>query len=219
MSAAHQLKLTPDEFLEWENRQEEKHEYHQGDVYPMNRGAESMAGGTEPHATVITNTLVALDRYARPRGCKVYTEAMRVRVAAADVFTYPDLSVVCGAPQFHDARKTALLNPLVVVEVLSPSTQNYDRTLKFDTYAQIPELESYVLISQDNPAVDVYTRDGDGWHLTHTAVGDAAVPALDCALSMSELYDGVDFPDPGDLLRPAPLPGRPGNADTADADT
>ena len=133
MSAAPRLRLTPDEYLAWEARQDEKHEYYRGEVF-------AMAGGTEPHATIITNTLVLLNDAARPRGCRVYSDALRVRIDAADLYTYPDLSVVCGAARFSDARRTTLLNPLVLVEVLSPSTETYDRTTKWGFYSQIPSL-------------------------------------------------------------------------------
>ena len=203
MSAAPRLRMTSDEFLEWEARQENKHEYYRGEVFPMVERS-AMAGGTETHASIIDNVHFLLSQTARPRGCKVYNEAMRVRVDAADINTYPDLSVVCGEARFADARRTALLNPLVLVEVLSPSTEAYDRTTKWNFYAQIPELAAYVLVSQDGPAVDVYTRDGDGWRVVHTESGEALLPALDAVLPLAEIYDGVTFPGPEARLRPTP---------------
>ena len=189
--------MTSDEFLDWEARQEEKHEFYRGEVF-------AMAGGTESHATIITNSLVLLNAAARPRGCRVFSDALRVRIDAVDLYTYPDLSVVCGDARFSDARRTTLLNPLVLVEVLSPSTENYDRTTKWGFYAQIPSLQAYVIVSQDSPAVDVYARDGDGWRVARASEGEAYIPALDVALSLDELYDGVTFPGPGERTRPTP---------------
>lgn len=197
MSVAPRLSLAPDAFLEWEARQDERHEYHHGEVF-------AMAGGTEAHADLITNLVLLLSGMARPRGCKVFTEALRVRVEAADLFTYPDLSVVCGEPRFYDARRTTLLNPLVLVEVLSPSTETYDRTTKWGFYSQIPGLQAYVLVGQDGPGVDVLTRDGDAWRLVRTTTGEALIPPLGGGLALDALYDGVRFPGPDERLRPAP---------------
>ena len=195
MSAAPRLRLTPDEYLDWEARQEDKHEYHRGEVF-------AMAGGSATHARIIGNTYALLRSAARVRGCEAFTEAMRVRVDAADLYTYPDLSVVCGEPQFANDREAELLNPLVLVEVLSPSTEAYDRTTKWDFYAQIGSLTTYVLISQSAPRVDVCTRDVDGWRVVRTTGGSALIPALDTALDLAEVYDGVVFPESESLLRP-----------------
>ena len=198
MSAvAARRRLTPAEFVEWELGQEEKHEYHRGEVFLM-------AGGTEPHARIITNTLLALSASLRGRDCFVYTDALGVRVEAEDLFTYPDLSVVCGEPQFFDAKRTRLLNPTALVEVLSPSTADYDRTTKARFYRQVPSLQAYVLVSQDAPAVDVLTPDGDGWHLAPDRDGRIEVGPLGVALDLAALYDGVAFPDA--RARPAPRP-------------
>ena len=195
--------MTSDEFLEWEARQETKHEFYRGEVFPMVERT-AMAGGTETHASIIDNVHFALSLAVRPRGCKVYNEAMRLRIDAANLYTYPDLSVVCGDARFADARRSALLNPVVLVEVLSPSTETYDRTTKWGFYTQIPSLQVYLIVSQDSPAVDVYTRDGDGWRVVRTTEGAALLPALDAALPLAEIYDGVAFPGPEERLRPTP---------------
>lgn len=195
MSAPPTLRLSPDAFLDWEIQQEERHEYYRGEIFQM-------AGGTETHSTIITNTLLALAA-GIPDRCKVHTEALGVRIDAADLFTYPDLSVVCGEAAFFDPARTRLLNPLVLVEVLSPSTATYDRGPKSRFYRQIPSLEAYVLISQDAPAVEVLTRDGDGWRLTTEADGAVEIGALGVTLALDALYRGVDFPDPSPFGRPA----------------
>ena len=189
--------MTSAEFLEWEAGQDGKHEFCRGEVF-------AMADGTEPHATVITNCLVLLDAAVRPRGCRVFTDALWVRIDAVDLYTCPDLSVVCGDAQFADARRTTLLNPVVIAEVLSPSMAEYDRTVKWSFYARLPSLKAYVLISQDSPAVDVYSRNGDGWRVVHADAGEARIPCLDVALDLEALYDGVAFPGPGERTRPTP---------------
>ena len=196
-AAAARRRFTPAEFVEWELRQEERHEYHRGEV-------SLMAGGTEQHARLISNALFELRLALRGGDCFVYPDALGVRVEAEDLFTYPDLSVVCGEPQFFDANRTRLLNPTVLVEALSPSTGDYDRTATARFYRRVPSLQAYVLLSHDVPAVDVLTPDGDGWHLAPDRDGRAEIRPLGVALDLAALYDGVVFPDtPG---RPAPRP-------------
>ena len=188
MSAAQRLALSPSAFLDWEAGQDERHEYHRGEVF-------AMAGGTETHARIITNTLIAFSAALKGRGCTVYTDALRVRVEAEDLFTYPDLSVVCGPGTFYDAKRTTLLNPVVLVEVLSPSTETYDRTAKLRFYRQIPGLQAVLLVAQDAPTVDIVARAGDGWGLSTEADGGVEVAALGVRLALADLYDGVAFPD------------------------
>src|SRR5690606_9678042 len=134
---AARLHMTEEEYLAWEERQEEKHEWYNGEVFPMNRepdGPHGMAGGTESHARIISNLVVRLSNALAGKGCTVYTDALHVHVEAAGLFTYPDLSIVCGEPQFLSTRRTSLVNPTVLVEVLSPSTERYDRTTKRQFY-------------------------------------------------------------------------------------
>ena len=193
MSAAPRLRFSPDEFLEWENRQPERHEYHRGEVF-------AMAGGTEPHARIIGNLHFHLRLALKGRGCTVYTDALRVRIEAEDLFTYPDLSVVCGPGEFYDARRTTLLNPSVLVEVLSDSTETYDRMTKWRFYRQIPSPQAYVMTAQDGRAVDVISRDADGWRLQTDADGAVEIEApglsLGLSLSLDDIYEGVTFPEP-----------------------
>lgn len=203
MSAVPRVRLSFEEFLDWELQQETKHEYYRGEVFPMT-GRTAMAGGTEPHADIIGNAYLGLRLALRGRDCKVYTDALGVRIESADLYTYPDLSVSCGKRELYGKRKTALLNPLVLVEVVSPSTENYDRTAKFGLYARIASLQAYVLIGQDAPSVHVYSRDGDGWRVVHTDAGEARIPALEAALDLGALYDGVVFPGPDERVRPTP---------------
>ena len=186
MSAAPRVALSPSTFLDWEGEQGERHEYHRGDVF-------AMAGGTEPPARIITNCVLALSAALKDRGCTVYTDALRVRIESEDLFTYPDLSVVCGPGQFYDLKRTTLLDPMLLVEVLSLSTETYDRTTKLRFYRQIPGLAAVLLVAQDAPAVDVVARDGDGWRITTENGGAVDVAPLGVTLSLAGLYDGVEF--------------------------
>ena len=210
MSVALGLRMTPDEFVAWELRQEGKHEYHRGEVF-------GMAGGTETRARIIGNAYFALRLALRGGPCTVYTDALSVRVEAEDLFTYPDLSVVCGEAAFYDERRTQLVNPTALVptalvEVLSPSTATYDRTTKARFCRAVPSLRAYVLVNQDGPAVDVYARDGDGWRLASDRDGRIDLDPLGVSLALGDLYEGVAFPPPESRTRPAPPAGTGGAA-------
>ncbi len=197
-SPATRLTLTPAAYLAWEEAQEAKHEYYRGEVF-------AMAGGTETHARIISNLHLALRLALRGSDCMTYTDALRVHVEAHELYTYPDISVVCGEAAFIDERRTSLLNPVVLVEVLSPSTESYDRTAKGRFYRSIPSLQVYVVVSQDTPGVDVLTRTDEGWLLrTEEEDGRVALPPLGVTLDLADLYDGVTFPDQSELDRPAP---------------
>ncbi len=196
-AAARRLTLSPEAYLEWEEGQDEKHEYYQGEVFLM-------AGGTETHARLISNLHFMLRSALRDSDCTGYTDALRVQVEAHNLYTYPDLSVVCGEAVFADERRTNLLNPVVLVEVLSPSTERYDRTTRGRLYRSMPSLEGYVTVSQDSPAVDVLTRTDDGWLLRSEENAQVALPPLGVTLALADLYDGVTFPEPGTLDRPVP---------------
>ena len=191
MSAAPRLRFSPTEFLDWEARQPERHEYFGGEIF-------AMAGGTERHARIIGNLFFQLRLALKEKGCTVYTDALRVRVEAEDLFTYPDLSIVCGPGTFYDDKRTTLLDPTLLVEVLSDSTETYDRTTKWRFYRQIPSLQTYVMVSQRGRAVDLITRDGEDWRLRADADGSVQIESLGLSLDLDEIYEGVTFPETSD---------------------
>ncbi|NEX23586.1 Uma2 family endonuclease [Thiorhodococcus mannitoliphagus] len=130
------------------------------------------------------------------RPCTVLVNDMRLRIDAADACTYPDVLVLCGEPSFHDNRKDVLTNATLLIEVLSPSTEGYDRGGKFAVYRGLPELAQYVLIAQDRFSVDVFTRQPDGrWLLEAHTDPNASLPlrTVDSALTLSDIYDKVRF--------------------------
>jgi Uma2 family endonuclease len=129
---------------------------------------------------------------------------MRVRISATGLYTYPDVTVVCGTPEYLDSREDTLLNPTLIIEVLSPSTEAYDRGDKFRHFRSLESLRAYLLVSSDKVQVDLFTREGDHWLLTSVddTNGTLEIKPANCRLQLAEIYDQVEF-------EPAPL--RPQN--------
>lgn len=184
MSAVPKPFLTPQEYLARERRAETKSEYLRGEVF-------AVAGASRKHNLVAGNVSRVLGDQLRESDCEVYQSDMRVKVSPTGLYTYPDVTVACGEPQFEDAEVDTLLNPKVVVEVLSRSTADYDRGGKFTHYRRLPSLQEYVLISQDRPLVEHYVRQGpDEWLLTEirSLQETLVLPSLECRLPLSEIY-------------------------------
>ena len=181
--------VTPEEYLAAERLSETRSEYLDGGVYPM-------TGGTANHIRIVSNITTELNTQLRGRRCDVFPVDMKVRLPDLQKFFYPDVTVVCGELQYHDERKDIILNPTLVVEVLSPSTEAFDRGAKFQAYRTIASLKEYILVSQERPQVEQYVSDGDGkWTYSSTAVlGSAlALPSIECTLNLNAVYDKVDF--------------------------
>lgn len=183
-------RISPVEYLELDRIAAIRSEYYFGEII-------AMSGGTESHNLIGSNINRQAGNALEQRPCRVYTSDMRVRTTTG-VYTYPDVTIVCGKPQLEDERKDVLLNPLVIIEVLSPSTANYDRGAKFDNYRSIPSLQTYVIVAQDQPAIDCYHRQPDnrGWLLTIARGLNAVIqiPAANFELSLSRVYANVEFP-------------------------
>lgn len=180
---------TPEEYLALERDWETKHEYFDGEIF-------AMAGASEAHVAIVSNLVFALMGQLRDRPCKVYASDMRVKVSATGLYTYPDLAMVCGEREFEDGRRDTLLNPHVIIEVLSPSTEAYDRGKKFAHYRTLDSLMEYLLVAQDTPRVEQYVKQPDGDWLLHEATRlDEAImlPTIRCELRLAEVYDGIDF--------------------------
>lgn len=182
-----QRRVAFDEYLALERAGEVRHEYLRGELF-------AMVGASRTHNLIDTRLVVALHTRLRQRGCEVYANDMRVRVEVTDFVAYPDVVVVCGEPAFHDRQADTLLDPVLIVEVLSPSTSDYDRGGKFAHYRSIPSLRDYLLVAQSAVHVEHFAREaGDTWRFTET--GDPAtaieLPSLGCTLPVAEIYDGV----------------------------
>lgn len=189
LSALPDKRWTPQEYLAFERDSQDKHEYIAGEVYLM-------TGASESHNLIVANTITTLNVQLRKRPCRVYPSDMRVGVKVKDdyAYSYPDVSVVCETPQFEDDKRDTLLNPVVIIEVLSPSTEKYDRGKKFQNYRLLPSLHDYILIAQDEAHIEHYTRQAnDEWLLSDKTGLEAivTVESINCTLLLSDVYDKV----------------------------
>ena len=146
--------FTEEQYLNIERQSESKSEYFAGEMF-------TMSGVRQAHVLIAGNLYFRIRHHLEQRSCEVYLSAMRLRVNATGLYTYPDLSAVCGEPEFLDDVVDTLLNPVLIAEVLSPSTESYDRGRKFEHYRCIPSLQQYLLVSSDRIGADLYTRQSD----------------------------------------------------------
>ena len=192
MSAIPKVKLTAAEYLAKERQAEFRSEFYRGEMF-------AMAGTSREHSLIVGNLLRELGTQFKGRSCEVYPNDMRVKVSASGLYTYPDVVIVCGQPEFEDANVDILLNPTVLIEVLSPSTESYDRGAKSEQYRRLPSLGEYVLIAQDRPHVEVYIRQDNGDWLLREA-GDLSrivtLSSVSVSLPLSEIYDRIKFEEP-----------------------
>ena len=168
-----------------------------------------MAGGKPRHSQIAVNFAGELRQQLKGSSCVVYNADLRIKVQATGLFTYPDLSVVCGPLELLEGSDDTVLNPSAIVEVRSDSTEAYDHGKKFEHYRQIPSLRAYILVNQDEPRLEQFVRQQDGQWIMNEAAGPAATLAvlpLGVVLSLSEIYAKVDFTKPG--LRAASHPRR-----------
>ena len=187
MAIQTERKMSVAEYLEWEERQELKHEYIDGEIIEM-------TGGTGEHSMIIGNVqgfrwnLLSFPQYT------VHTSNMRVKFSPSR-YVYPDLSVVRGESIYDDASRLNLLNPVFVVEVTSPSSAIRDRMDKLDNYFDVPSIEAYLIIDQDRPRADLYTRAQEGWHVRIYNNEEDVIPllALECQLPLEQVYRGILF--------------------------
>jgi len=189
MSSQPQPRYTPQEYLALERKAEHRSEYFAGEIF-------AMSGASERHNLIALNVAASLHAQFRNRSCKVYASDMRVKVSATGLYTYPDVVALCGEPQFDDEQKDTLLNPTVIIEVLSPSTEAYDRGDKFGHYRKLASLAEYVLISQDKPHVEHYVRQPDNqWLLSEASSLQDSVqlPSINCTLVLAEIYEKVEL--------------------------
>lgn len=187
MIAQPQTTLSPEEYLALERSGSTKHEYYAGEIV-------AMVGASKNHNVITGNIFASLHRQLRRRLCDVYPSDMRVGVGTAGLYMYPDLTVVCGTPRFADNQQDTLLNPTIIVEVLSPSTENYDRGKKFLHYRTLDSLQEYILIAHDTPRIEHYIRQTDNhWLLATTATLDSAIrlPSIECEVLLSDVYEKV----------------------------
>ena len=187
MSLQPSVFVSPEAYLAYERQANHKSEYVNGTIV-------AMVGASEKHNLIVWNLLGILYNQMRGRSCKAYGNDMRVKVEETGLYTYPDVVAICGEARFEDEQQDTLVNPGVLIEVLSPSTEACDRGAKFAHYRSIETLREYVLIAQDTSRVELYERQADNrWLLTDARhVRDVIqLPSIDCILRLSEVYERV----------------------------
>ncbi len=187
--------LSPAEYLALERESETKCEYWNGEVF-------ALAGASHAHNLIAVNLTISLGGQMKDRPCEVYACDMRVKVEAHNLYAYPDLVVVCGRPQFEDRERDTLCNPTVLIEVLSASTEAYDRGVKFTAYRSLASLSDYLLVPQDRAVIEHYTRlPDDRWLLTTYTGLDAVarIESIGCELCLSDVFAKVEFPPAAEI--------------------
>lgn len=190
MSSQTKSRYTPEEYLAIERgNTEQKNEYYAGEIFAMGRA-------NEWHNLIVTNIVRELGIQTKGSPCKVYSNDMRVKVDPTGLYTYPDIVALCNEARFDDEQRDTLLNPTVIIEVLSKSTEGYDRGEKFEHYRKLESLAEYLLVSQDKHHVDHYVRQLDNqWLLSETYSPQVTVqlPSIKCNLALAEIYDKVEI--------------------------
>ena len=186
-------RYTVSDYLHRERESLDKHEYRDGEILLM-------AGGTADHSLIVANVIRELGNRLRGKPCRVYDSNLRVRIARTVLYTYPDASVICGPREIdpNDPSGETVTNPRLIVEVLSPSTEGYDRGEKFGRYRQLDSLEEYVLVSQAAARIETFWRQADGtWLFTATSGLELAAKlrCMDIELPLAEVYAGIEWPE------------------------
>lgn len=176
---------SPQQYLAIERDTEEKHEYLKGEIL-------AMGGASESHNLIVVNLVAAIHPQLRGTACKVYSSNMRLKVSATGLYTYPDVVALCGEAHFDDEQRDTLLNPALIIEVLSKSTEGYDRGEKFAHYRRIESLAEYLLVSQDKYHIEHYVRQPDNqWLMSEVSKLEERIelPAIKCSLLLSDVYE------------------------------
>lgn len=192
MSSLPQQRYTPEQYLEMDRKADHRSEYVNGEI-------RAMAGASREHNLIVTNLVREVSTCLRGRPCETYANDMRVKISPVR-YAYPDMVVACDRPQFLDGQLDTLTNPIVIVEVLSPTTEADDRSWKFAHYRRLASLTDFVMLSQYQPFLEHYTRQADAqWVLTELSGLEAVLrlPSIRCELPLAEIYERVEFePEP-----------------------
>ena len=192
MAAQPKPRLTPEQYLEIERASDTRHEYFNGEMF-------AMAGASYRHSQIVANFVGISGAALRGKPCSVTCQDIRTRISPEGLYTYPDVVVVCGEPVFADSVQDMIVNPTVIVEVLSPSTEAQERGTKFAQYRQIESLQEYVLVSQGEARVEVFRRQANGQWIYSDFAGKEAMcvlESIECRVALAEIYDKVALDDP-----------------------
>jgi Uma2 family endonuclease len=186
-----QPRYTPERYLALERTSDHRSELIHGQIY-------AMSGASRRHNLIVLNIGGELRSQLRGRPCEAYVSDMRVKVSATTMYTYPDVVALCDAPRLEDTNGDTLLNPAVIFEVLSESTERYDRGEKFAHYRRIESLREYILVSQSTVRIERFVRHGDHWVFSDVAdpAGTLPIETLGCEISLADVYERVDFSVP-----------------------
>lgn len=189
MTAQPRQYISEEAYLAFERASMSKHEYYDGRIY-------AMTGAKEPHNLISGNLVAALHPQLRRKPCRVYSSDMRVKIIKTGLNTYPDVVVNCGQPQFTDNVRDTITNPIVIIEILSASTERYDRGMKFQHYRTIDTFRDYLLVAQDQHHVEHFSRQEGGLWVLQEATDVSSkiyIPSIDCTLKVEDIYEKVDF--------------------------
>lgn len=182
--------ISEEDYLTMEEVSPVRHEYFDGEIFQM-------AGASDEHNTIAMNIAAELHQQLKKRPCKVYQNDMRLYVEKEGIYTYPDVMVVCGKPEIKKYKNLDnMLNPVLIAEVLSPSTADYDKGAKFEQYRTIESFKEYLLVSQDAKQITRYTKQTNGSWILMDFIGDKTeieLSSIECSLTMEDIYDKVDF--------------------------
>jgi Uma2 family endonuclease len=182
----HSPRFTPEEYFAWEQQQEVKHEYFDGEVF-------AMSGGTQNHGRIAVRLVSLLDNHLDDGNCAVLNSDVRVKIQAAEKYVYPDASVTCDERDRDTPQYVAY--PRLIIEVLSPSTEAYDRGKKFKLYQRSTSLIEYVLVSAEEIEIEVFRKnERDKWEVTNYAAGDnVELESIDLTFAIDRVYRGIEF--------------------------
>lgn len=191
--------ITAEEYLARERKAEFKSEYLNGEIF-------AMAGASRPHNLIAGNIYGELYIQLKNRSCNVYPSDMRLKVSSSGLYTYPDVMVVCGEEQFDDDEEDTLLNPILIVEVLSKSTERQVRGAKFEHYSKLGSLQEYLLVAQNHPRLELFTKQSAGrWLLAEFESLDDVIKltSINCVLALKDVYLKINFQEVDKLREPA----------------
>jgi Uma2 family endonuclease len=181
--------ISQEEYLEQERAATEKHEYYQGEIF-------AMSGASLKHNRVFSNLFIGIGNQLKGKGCQPYGSDLRIHVPKNTLYTYPDISIICGDPNLMDEKFDTATNPSVIIELLSKSTRNYDRIEKFSLYRDIDTLQEYILVDTEKTHVEKHIRHADNsWQLTDYRLleNSFTIDTVQIILSLKDIYEGVSF--------------------------
>lgn len=196
MSSQAKTFITEEEYLAIERQAQIRSEYFAGEIF-------ALAGASRQHNRIVTNLVSGLDSQLRERPCNVYSSGLRVKINRSGLYTYPDVVVTCGEELFSDENRDALLNPVVIIEVLSDSTEAYDRGEKFEHYQQVDSLLEYLLVSQHSHRVEQYAKQNNKSWLyseSHELQEIVRLDSIECRLAVKDIYHKVNLEQPSQKL-------------------